>query len=725
MKAVRLYIVVAIVMLVSGLSCFGSLQGHWKYDGDLADSSPNGYTMDRSGTVNFCNAKLNQGIELNSSFGYMFSKDQILFSGDYSVTGWFKTSDSSCMDIISITNNSDCQGILIEINAGIIRYLHRKPHGVSGGVNIFSNSYSNKLYNDNKWHHYAVVNNGLTISLYLDGVLIDSATIETQFDNDQMVIVVGQLNKAEDVRVFNGKLDDIRVYDNAMSEAEIDELSSMLDVIFVDINASGANNGENWPDAYRSLTSALNVADSSKAIWIANGTYVLPDGSRYNCYTIPNGVELYGGFQGGEITFSERNLNGSPAILSGDIDSISNTDDCLRVINANNVDNTTIIDGVEVTRSYSIISAANSHHGAINAENGSPVIRNCRIYDNFGYHAGGIYSGGNGVEISNCIIENNYAREIGGGIFIAGSNTIVDNCTFNNNTAAERAGGVFVVGSNVTVSNCTFNGNEGLNGGAIYTYNYNSIVSNCEFYNNDCRVGGCVYIGYNNTVVKNCLCVGNTASFGGVFYCSVGGDVYLDNITTYGNAASVIGDTAYNNSGTLNIKDSILWDNSSSYNMIFVNFGAVKLSNCDTSCWNSSWTDNGGNISSNPHFYDTANRDFHLCSEYGRYDGGDWVVDGVTSPCIDRGNATSGYGNEPMPNGLRVNMGYYGNTAEASKSYVMPGDIAYDNIIDINDLAIVADEWLGASPVEADVVIDGMVDLADFGVIAERWLEEK
>ena len=43
-------------------------------------------------------------------------------------------------------------------------------------------------------------------------------------------------------------------------------------------------------------------------------------------------------------------------------------------------------------------------------------------------------------------------------------------------------------------------------------------------------------------------------------------------------------------------------------------------------------------------------------------------MDAVHSPCIDMGNPLSGYANEPLPNGERINMGVYGNTLEASKA---------------------------------------------------------
>lgn len=73
-------------------------------------------------------------------------------------------------------------------------------------------------------------------------------------------------------------------------------------------------------------------------------------------------------------------------------------------------------------------------------------------------------------------------------------------------------------------------------------------------------------------------------------------------------------------------------------------------------------------VSGDPEFADTENGDYHLKSIAGRWDGSKWVTDDVASPCIDTGDPASDYANEPAPNGGRINLGCYGNTAEASKS---------------------------------------------------------
>jgi len=94
--------------------------------------------------------------------------------------------------------------------------------------------------------------------------------------------------------------------------------------------------------------------------------------------------------------------------------------------------------------------------------------------------------------------------------------------------------------------------------------------------------------------------------------------------------------------------------------------------------YNDVWNNAGGNyvdcnesdtdISTDPLFADPANGDFHLKSEAGRCSESGWVADSETSPCIDTGDPSYDFSNEPKPNGGRINIGAYGNTEEASMS---------------------------------------------------------
>jgi len=117
------------------------------------------------------------------------------------------------------------------------------------------------------------------------------------------------------------------------------------------------------------------------------------------------------------------------------------------------------------------------------------------------------------------------------------------------------------------------------------------------------------------------------------------------------------------------------------------------------------WED--GNINEDPLFYDSQNGDYHLKSEYGRWDpvSEDWVNDddpAETSPCIDGGDPLSSFGSEPEPAGFRINMGAYGNTSEASKfKWLLEGDANGDCVVNILDMISIRNR-LGEDPSSGD-----------------------
>jgi hypothetical protein len=103
-----------------------------------------------------------------------------------------------------------------------------------------------------------------------------------------------------------------------------------------------------------------------------------------------------------------------------------------------------------------------------------------------------------------------------------------------------------------------------------------------------------------------------------------------------------------------------------------------------------------------PLFVDPENGDYHLRSERGRYwpEHDVWVLDDVTSPCVDVGDPSMGPVNERMPNGGRINMGAYGGTPYASMSeWPIAGDLNRNGIVDLSDLVVFCEQWLAELPV--------------------------
>jgi len=295
------------------------------------------------------------------------------------------------------------------------------------------------------------------------------------------------------------------------------------------------------------------------------------------------------------------------------------------------------------------------------------------------------------------------------------------------------------------LTGCVFIGNSSGHGGGMYSNNVFGcdgdcpILVDCTFKGNYAdRVGGGMDSNYDSPMLVNCIFIGNSA--GCIEYGTGGGAISanqsiatLINCTFSGNSADsyggaiIFGEIPYATSRMINC---IFWGNDADEGpQIGLYWASLSISYCDiqggqanigllTCCDALAW--GTGNIDADPCFADPgywdangtpedANDDFwvdgdyHLKSQAGRYDpnAGQWTIDDVTSPCIDAGDPMSPIGLEPFPNGGIVNMGAYGGTAEASKSYfgkppcetIVPGDINGDCIVDFHDLCIMALHW--------------------------------
>ena len=79
-------------------------------------------------------------------------------------------------------------------------------------------------------------------------------------------------------------------------------------------------------------------------------------------------------------------------------------------------------------------------------------------------------------------------------------------------------------------------------------------------------------------------------------------------------------------------------------------------------------------------------------------------------------------------NNLRINIGAYGGTAEASKSpanWSLLADLTNDGIADFEDLATFIDYWLDSSwliPANLDRIPP--VNMIDYTLFAQDWLEK-
>ncbi|HUU68099.1 MAG TPA: dockerin type I domain-containing protein [Planctomycetota bacterium] len=329
--------------------------------------------------------------------------------------------------------------------------------------------------------------------------------------------------------------------------------------------------------------------------------------------------------------------------------------------------------------------------------------------------------------ISNAIVDNTIGGDArGGGIFVYCDDTIITGNLIKGNFAdgdsGNMGGGIYLRGRGVFSRNTILGNTAGCGGGlSVPDYPYTTFLDNVVASNLALLDGGGIYgpftssrnVIFGNVALRNGggafntnmsygdVVAGNRAGqFGGGicspnFYASESGSTF------FGNSSAAAG-ALYSTSCTRTIANCIFWENTSAdgHQIVYENgstqgsiqfcdieggIGSVSVLSGDMPRWGQ------GNIDADPLFaspgyWDDSGTpddpdddswiagDYHLKSQSGRWDpgapeGGAWVLDTVTSPCIDTGALWADFSQEPAPNGGRVNMGAYGNTVEASKTF--------------------------------------------------------
>ena len=202
---------------------------------------------------------------------------------------------------------------------------------------------------------------------------------------------------------------------------------------------------------------------------------------------------------------------------------------------------------------------------------------------------------------------------------------------------------------------------------SLYIYSSNATVENCLIRGSTSNDGTGIYIDSACVTINNCTIYGNGQY--GVYFARLWADalrnciIGVDGIGRYCIGCS---STPY----------SSVYSLTSDYNDLYVtNGGCVGRIDAGENYatladWSMSTSQDTNSLNADPLFVNVTGGDYHLKSTAGSYHGGAWTADAASSPCIDVGDPVSAWTNEPLPNGSRINLGAYGNTAQASKTPV-------------------------------------------------------
>ncbi len=368
------------------------------------------------------------------------------------------------------------------------------------------------------------------------------------------------------------------------------------------------------PGVFATLQAAVDAAQSGDLILVADGVYTGP-GNRNVCCEA-KGLRI-------------RSENGPEHCV---VDCNRAKDEYVLGFSVNAGKGGFLLEGLSIRRAQCAVSVSGADVTMVNcrvteckegcfAKNSSLTAQTCRFED-----AGlAVETSGSDLELLDCTVARCYC------ITCANSDVSVKNTRIQQNTE----NGIRLFTCKAVLDGCVISGN-----GRCASYQPESAIH------------------YQNT------------------------DLYLNRCTVVGNVGPSIPNraSAYEQSSALHVVNSILWRNRDQANMLR---GQCSLTFCDVQGgWEGTgnmdvdplffalgyWSTNGTPSKLDDDFW--VDGDYHLKSQAGRWEptSGTWVIDDVTSPCIDAGDLNSPVGDEPEPNGGRVNIGAYDGTAEASKS---------------------------------------------------------
>jgi parallel beta-helix repeat protein len=311
----------------------------------------------------------------------------------------------------------------------------------------------------------------------------------------------------------------------------------------------------------------------------------------------------------------------------------------------------------------------------------SPTIRRCVISDNRSHdweQGGGISCFSAGPTIAHCVISGNRASGTGHGIYCDRAVVTISNSVVSGN---EERDAIYLTNSNLTMKSCTITGQS--------TYHSHGPIVDCR--ESDLQITNSILSGDADRQIE-------------------GRDSWVT--ITYSNIR-----------GGVEAIDGDWWGH-----------GNINVDPCFVDPGH--WAEDG-------YYGSWVDGDYHLKSQGWRWTrykthGANWVWDERTSLCIDAGSPASPLADELLAvpvdpdsewgENLRINMGVYGGTSQASMAphqWAVCADLTNDGTVDLHDFVQWAqDLQAGRDAPGADLDRNGIVTLADFALLAADWLAQ-
>jgi len=226
--------------LTGSLTSYSPLLAHYEFEGDYSDSSGNGRDGTPVGNISFDTDPI-MGQVLSLPGG----DNQFVDCGSVGITGrmprtiacWAKADHTSIPDwtlVFGFTGMKDGSG-------GNGSHFNIGSIGGPGGIGAHCWGWEETILSDQEaldWHHYAMTYDGTTIRYYADGVYKDTDVGKSNVRDLVHADRVHIGSRITQASSFPGKVEDARIYDYDLSEAEVASLAGVVPATVITDNWS-------------------------------------------------------------------------------------------------------------------------------------------------------------------------------------------------------------------------------------------------------------------------------------------------------------------------------------------------------------------------------------------------------------------------------------------------------------------------------------------------------